>query len=182
MCGNMKQRMGQRTSGPGMPGRGFTLMEVIIVVILIGIASAIAVPMVSNVGSMQVRAAANRVAADLEYAKSMAISRGQHYSVVFSATAASYEIVDKNGNPIPHPITKQPRYLVGFRDDCRLNRVGIGSATFDGTNKVMFDYLGIPYNGGGTGLANVGVITLQAGGVTKTVRVEPVTGFISISN
>jgi hypothetical protein len=29
---------------------------------------------------------------------------------------------------------------------------------------------------------NSGVISLQAAGVTKTIRVEPVTGYISIGN
>ena len=60
----------------------------------------------------------------------------------------------------------------------------IASANFDGTSTVSFDYLGIPYTVAASpaALLNAGVITLQAGGATRTVRVEPVTGYISISN
>ena len=91
MCGNMKQRIEQRAAVPGMPGGGFTIIEVILVVLIIGIAAAVVVPMVSSAGGMQIRAAVNMVAADLEYAKSMAISRGQPYSVVFDKTTETYQ-------------------------------------------------------------------------------------------
>jgi len=46
---------------------------------------------------------------------------------------------------------------------------------------VKFDYLGSPYNGNDNPL-NSGVISLQAGGSTATINVEPVTGFISVVN
>lgn len=78
------------------------------------------------------------------------------------------------------PGKKGFNYVIDFRNDRRLNRVDIFDANFDATNEVKFDYLGSPYNGGGTAL-NSGVISLQ-GGATKTIRVEPVTGYISIGN
>ena len=153
------------------------------VVIIIGIAAAMVMPMVSSAGSMQIRAAVNMVAADLEYAKSMAISRGQPYSVVFDKAAEIYKVVDRNGNPIPHPVNKGFNYVIDFRNDGRLDEVDIFDANFDGTNKVTFDYMGSPYNGSATPTPlNSGVVTLRSGGITKTVRVEPVTGFVSVSN
>ena len=164
-----------------MLGGGFTLIEVILVVLIIGIAAGVVVPMMSSAGSMQIRASVNMIAADLEYAKSMAISRGQPYSVVFDKTAEGYQVVDQSNNPIPHPVKKGSYYVVNFQNDCRLDQVNIANANFDGTSKVTFDYLGSPYNGSGSPL-NSGVITLQSGSVTRTVSVEPVTGFISVSN
>ena len=181
MCRNVKQRNTRWTTWPGMPGRGFTLIEVILVVLIIGIAAGMVVPMMSSAGSMQIRAAVNMIAADLEYAKSMAISRGQPYSVVFDKTTEKYQVVDQNNNVIPHPVKKGFNYVVDFRNDGRLDRVDISDASFDGTNKVTFDYLGSPYNGSPSPL-NSGVVTLQSGGITRTVSVEPVTGFISVSN
>ncbi len=79
MCGNMKRRMKQRAALPGILRSGFTIIEVILVVLIIGIAAAVVVPMASSASGMQLRAAVNMVAADIEYAKSMAISRGQPY-------------------------------------------------------------------------------------------------------
>jgi prepilin-type N-terminal cleavage/methylation domain-containing protein len=163
---------------------GFTMIELLIVVAILAIAAAIVVPMASSAGSMQLRAAVNMVAADLEYAKSMSISRGQRYAVVFDKTAGiycQYRVVDQSGNPIRHPITQKLEYVVSFQSDARLGQVEIAGVNFNGMDKVSFDSLGSPFDGIGANL-NTGVITLQAGGITRTVTVEPVTGYISVSN
>ncbi len=160
---------------------GFTLIELLIVIVILAISAAIVVPMASSATSMQLRSAVNMVAADLEYAKSMAIGTGRPHSVVFDATNETYQIVrtldDGTTTVIPHPVKKGFDYIVNFSNDGRLDRVGIVSADFDGAGTVKFDYLGSPL-----ALNSQGVVTLQAGGVQKEVRVEPVTGFISISD
>ena len=160
---------------------GFTMIEILIVVVIIGIAAMMAIPMMSSAASVQIRSAADVIAADMEYARSMAISRGQNFSVVFDVTADSYRIQDHTGAVIKHPVKKGFDYIVDFRDDSRLDKVDIANVDFDGTNEIKFDYLGSPYNGSGNPL-NSGTITLKAGGASSTVTVEPVTGFISISD
>lgn len=161
--------------------QAFTLIELMVVIVILAVAAAIVVPMASSATTMQLRAAVNMVAADLEYAKSMAISRGQMYSVVFDTVAESYQIQDQSGNVIQHPVKKGFTYVINFRNDSRLGQVSIVSASFDAGNQVKFDYLGSPFNGTGSAL-NSGVVTLQVGTASRTVRVEPVTGFITISN
>ena len=156
------------------------MAEILLVVVIIAIAAMIAVPMMGSMDSVQIRSVANMIAADLEYAKSMAISRQKIYAVVFNKSTESYQIEDPNG-VIDHPVKKGFKYVVNFSSDSRLNRVDIFDADFDGTNEVKFDYLGSPLNGNDTPL-NSGVISLQAAGITKTIRVEPVTGYISIGN
>lgn len=150
---------------------GFTIVEIIIVVVIISIAALAAVPMFSSAGSIQLRAAANMILGDLEYAKSMAISRGQNYSVEFDINNESYSIKDQNGTVIEHPVTRK-LYVISFKIDRRLDQVDINSANFNAASSVMFDCLGSPDNGG--------TVVLQAGGNSSTVRVEPVTGFITI--
>jgi len=54
--------------------RGFTLVELLIVIVIITIAALTAIPMMSSAASVQIRSAANMLTADLEYTKSMAIS------------------------------------------------------------------------------------------------------------
>jgi prepilin-type N-terminal cleavage/methylation domain-containing protein len=151
---------------------GFTIVEIVIVVVIIAIAALVAVPMMSSAASLQIRSAANMIAADLEYAKSMAISRGQNYSVVFDKDADSYRIEDQVGNVIQHPVKKGFTYVIDFQNESRLNRVDISTAVFDTDQTVVFDCLGSPDSGGS--------VILQADGATKTITVEPVTGFISI--
>ena len=58
----------------------FTIVELIVVMVILAIAAMLAVPMISSAADVQVRSAANMIAADLDYAKSMAISRQQYSS------------------------------------------------------------------------------------------------------
>jgi Tfp pilus assembly protein FimT len=150
----------------------------LIVIVILAIAAAIVVPMASSAGGMQVRAAANMVAADLEYAKSIAITRGQPHRVVFDKANETYQIVDlSTGSAIAHPVNVGSNYVINFATDGRLAQVDIVDADFDGGTIIMFNSLGSPFST--TGPLNTGTVTLQAGGVTRTVSVEPVTGFIS---
>jgi prepilin-type N-terminal cleavage/methylation domain-containing protein len=160
-----------------MNHKAFTIVEILIVVALLAIVGMMAVPMMSSAASIQIGSAANMIAADLEYAKSMAISRGQYYSVVFAPDSDSYQIFKDQGGtlePISHPVKKGFPYTVNFQNDSRLNKVKILSADFGGSETVTFDYLGSPDDGGS--------VSLQAAGISKTIRVEPVTGYISIGN
>ena len=159
---------------PG-PRNGFTMIEILILAVILAIVAVTAVPMLSSAGTIQIRAASNMIAADLEYAKSMAISRGQNYSVVFDQNADSYQIVDQGGNVIPHPVKKGFDYVIDFQSDSRLSRVDIAGANFagaGGVNDVTFDSLGSPDSGG--------VVGLQANGTMVTITVTPITGYISI--
>lgn len=172
----------RRSGDPGKPPvAGFTLIELLVVIVILGFAAAITVPMMSSATSFQIRSASNRIAADLEYAKSMAISRGQNHSVVFDVVDESYQVQDQSGTVIENPVNPGHNYEVDFGDDSRLDDVDIYTALFDGNAKVTFDYLGSPFNNAGTAL-NSGTVTLKAGVHTKTVTVEPVTGFITISD
>lgn len=150
---------------------GFTLVEIIIVVVILSIAAVMIVPMMSSAGSMQIPSAANMIAADLEYAKSMAITEGQNFSVVFDTTAESYSIKDPNGTTIKHPVKKGFDYVENFSTDRQLGKVKITAVSF-ATGKVVFDALGSPDNGGS--------VTIQADNMTATINVEAITGFISI--
>jgi prepilin-type N-terminal cleavage/methylation domain-containing protein len=155
---------------------GFTLIEIIIVMVIISIAALLAIPMLSSVGDIQVRAAADMIAGDLEYAKSMAISRQKTYKVIFDTAAESYRLaVYENGitTTITHPVNVGKLYSVDFANDSRVNQVNIDSVSFAGS-EVDFDSIGSPSSGG--------VVTLKAGGKTVTVTVEAGTGFISVSN
>ncbi|HPS54948.1 MAG TPA: GspH/FimT family pseudopilin [Sedimentisphaerales bacterium] len=153
---------------------GFTLIEMIVVIVILSIAAAMVVPMMSSADDVQLRSGANKLAADLEYAKSMAISRGQQYTVVFDEAAESYQIEDSSGAIIDHPIRKGSAYKEQFGGTSGLKKVGISDADFNDTDMVTFDSIGSPDNGG--------TVTLIAGGRTINVNVEAVTGYISISN
>jgi len=161
---------------------GFTLVELIVVVVIIGIASLIAVPMLSSAADMQVRSAANRLAADLDYAKSLAMTHQKTFSVVFDPSAEGYEIQDSDGVAIKNPMRPNQDYEVSLKSDSRSSRVDIVSSNFDSdsSNTVTFDYLGVPFSGAGR-LTNPGRITLTSDNFTLYVDIEPVTGYVTIT-
>lgn len=158
--------------------KAFTIIEIMIVVFILSIASLIAIPMFSSAADTQVRSAANIVAADIEYAKNLAISRQKNYSIVFDASNESYEIRDEDSNVITHPMTGKA-YSMNFTTESRLNRVKIDSAFFDSSATLTFDYLGSPFNSSSTPL-NSGQIVLEADDYSMTIAVQAVTGYLTI--
>ena len=170
-----------RTFGMSIKNSGFTLIEILIVVMIIAIAAMITTPMVTSATSVQIHSAANVIAADLEYTKSMAIGKGMDFAVVFDKENESYRVCDDSGETIKNPLTKE-LYEVKFSSDVRLDKVDIVDVDFDGTEKIRFDYMGNPKIGEDTDLQAQGVINLCAGETEITIEVEPVTGFILISD
>jgi prepilin-type N-terminal cleavage/methylation domain-containing protein len=160
--------------------RGFTLVELILVVLILGIAALVAVPMFSSAADIQVRATANRIAADLDYARGLAITRQKHYAVVFDRANEIYDIRDAaTDTVITNPLDNRP-FTVNLANDSRSGGVNIVSTDFT-DDTIEFDYLGTPY-AGGSQLNAQGVITLRSrdGSFSLTVTVEPMTGCVSI--
>lgn len=156
----------------------FTMVEIIVVVLILSIASLIAIPMLSSAADTQVRSAANILAADIEYVKNLAISRQKNYSIVFDISSDSYEVQDNNGSVITHPMTGKS-YTMSFPSESRLNKVKIDSALFDSSTTLTFDYLGSPFNGALNPL-NSGQVVLDADGFSLTIIVQAVTGYLTI--
>ena len=158
---------------------GFTLIEIIVVVVILSIAAMITVPMFTSASTVQLKTAANMIAADIEYAKSMSISRQKNHSVVFDVSNESYQIKDSDGNVISHPTNGSGVFTISFQSESRLSGVNITSAEFDSNDTLIFNYLGSPLNQSSTPL-NSGQIILTADGRTITITVEPVTGYVTI--
>jgi Tfp pilus assembly protein FimT len=135
--------------------------------------------MFSSAGTVEVQAAGSMLAADLEYARSMAISRQKYYGVTFDKNAESYKVIDQDGVVIKHPMKVGKDYEVNYKNENGLTQVDLVSVDFDGTAAVKFNYIGAPYNGNGGPLTS-GTISLSGGGVTLTITVDPMTGYIRV--
>lgn len=167
----------------------FTLIEILVTVAILAIAALIAVPMMGSAADIQVRSAANRLAADLEYAKNMAITYQRPFTVFFDTSADNtngYQILNES-DVIKNPISGGD-FEVRFSTVRSLNRVRIpvNGVTLDpdSTPKaITFDYMGTPYSGSVTeNPLNSGTIELQdtAGHFSLYVNIEPLTGYVTI--
>ena len=169
-----------------MRQEAFTLIEIIIVIAILIIASMVVGPMLSVGAETQIRSAANIIAADIDYARNMAFTTQQQYAVAFNIADNSYEVGIWDDDTqtlvsIAHPVTRRESYAICFSDNSRLDRVSITSAVFDSAATIIFDYLGRPYNVSAQPLA-AGGVRLDAGGLEPIlIDVVPVTGHIEIS-
>lgn len=159
---------------------GFTLAEIIVVIVILAIASLVAIPVFSTGADMQVRSAANKIAADLDYAKGLAVTHQKNYTVAFTPSAESYQIQDNTGTAIDHPM-RSGLFVEDLSADRRISRVDIVDTNFD-SEAITFDYLGAPYSGTDTSSPlNSGRIILTADTFTLYVDIEPVTGYVTIT-
>src|SRR3954465_10923815 len=87
---------------------GFTLVEILVVVIILGIAGAIIVPSIGSRDDLKAAAAARVIMADLIYTQNLAItSQGNRY-IAFNVGAQSYSVTDSAGGVITHPVNQTP--------------------------------------------------------------------------
>ncbi len=146
--------------------RGFSLVELVCVVVIIGILSVIAVPRFSNSIALQrVDAAARRVQVDLALARRQAKISTTSQTVAFDTETNSYRLV---GMMDPdHPAAE---YKVSLSEEPYSTT--IVSADFGGDAEIIFDGWGAPDSGGS--------VLVQVGSHQKTINVDPNTGQASV--
>jgi prepilin-type N-terminal cleavage/methylation domain-containing protein len=170
--------------------RGFTLIEILSVVLILGIISAIVVPAVGQRGDLQAAAAARVLVGDLTYAQNRAISTGGWTYIVFNTDSQNYTLYSgtssaPSGTPLTHPVNTG-NYTITFGGDgasalsgATLASVSIGS----GAATLAFDSTGIPYayTSGNTpvALSSAATAVISSDNYSVTVSVEPATGDIS---
>ncbi len=169
---------------------GFTLVEILVVVIIIGIAGAVVIPSISSRDDLRVAAAARLVMADIIYAQNLAITQqGNHYTQ-FDAATQRYAVMDGSLGVVDHPVNRMPyRVICGAGGTAGMEQVTIVSAAFTtqaggaAYSTLGFDELGTPVvyvSSGSIEPMYEGAIELQVGQARLRVRIEAFTGSITV--
>jgi len=168
---NIIQRLkvGKQKTGKVGNAPGFTLMEVILVLMIIGILSAIVVPkMTGLITNMRLKAAGEKIMDDLRYIYNYAITHRDTTWLVVNINDNSYGIYSGPSSSqrqlLLDPSTNQ-RALIDL--DVSYSGVFISAVDFGGSNEVYFDWWGTPSNGGKVVLNN-----------NKTIVITPSTGYV----
>lgn len=153
----------------GLTRRGFTLIDLTLTMFIIGLFAAIAMPRYGElVTRFRLQAAADRVAADLQFARHQAKLQGSSQSVVFDTAANRYELTGLKD--LDHP---ENPYAVGFSQDgstTTLTSVSFGASGADAL--IVFDIYGRPDFGGS--------LVIEADGHQRTISVDGTTGAVEI--
>jgi len=63
--------------------KGFTLIELILVLVIVGFLTALVAPAITSLAGLKLKTATRKMAAGLRYARSQAVTTGSEYQVVF---------------------------------------------------------------------------------------------------
>jgi prepilin-type N-terminal cleavage/methylation domain-containing protein len=163
--------------------RAFTLVEILVVIIILGIASAVIIPQIGSRDDLKASAAARVVMADLVYAQNRAISQQRPQYVSFSAQ--QYLLSESTGlAAITHPVTKNPYTITFNADNATVDDASLSSWSIGGANVLGFDELGAPFKFDGVSTTTLGAaaqIVVQAGDKQLTIQVEPFTGETTVN-
>lgn len=157
---------------------GFTLIELVVVIAILGLLSAYAVLKLPSPAQATLPSQARQLASDLRHAQALAITWDQ--SLVVSASGSRYSIACRtaaatapcDATPVVDPATGSA-FSTSLQKD-----VSFGSPT---TASLSFDSLGRPVDSTGTPLVTdpAASYTLSAGSSMETVTVNRLSGKVS---
>lgn len=164
----------------GRRTRAFTLVEAVVVLVIVGVLSAIALPRYAGFDShRRMQLVVRKIVADLAYAQHLAQLKGANVKVSFDVIDDRYELIGVQD--LDHP---GQRYRVTLSDEPYVAQMT--SANFQGNPSVEFDLYGAPDSGGSVVVergshgvrltidAETGEVTVTELGTSKPVAVEAI--------
>ncbi|MGF1635158.1 MAG: Tfp pilus assembly protein FimT/FimU [Phycisphaerae bacterium] len=168
----------------------FTLVEVLTVIVILGIASIIVIPQMGTRDDLNVAAASRVLIADMAWAQNRSIVSQSWHFLRFSGQTYTVEVYDPSADSFAvaeHPIDRGAfARTFGAGGSPGLEPTTIVSADFDDATLVGFDEMGSPViyvaaTGSAAALQDVGVLTIRSGEFTLTIDVQPFTGEVSVN-
>jgi len=170
------------------PRRSFTLIELIIVMVIVGILVAVSIPNISVFSLIKFSSAGKKVLADIRYAQSMALSRHSYTALQFVNNTEKYNgYICTAANCVPMSsyvsnwaVLADPlsggQAGVSFASDSQYRGVDVYNAAVGNGNSVIFDPTGSPLDMDGSSLTSNGLITLRYAGEEIVFNITPRTG------
>lgn len=188
--------------GPRRPGcRAYTLAELIIVIAVLGLASAIVVPSLQNEDSSDVQAAVRKLIGDLSFAQTDALAHQEFRRVHFYEDGRGYCITRESAatfrnafdgdtaDYITDPLGSAGaigRYIVDYSLDARFRNLEIESVSIDVEDgrDIIYDALGGTVNptvGGAIAPGAGGTVVMVSGRFRYEVTIAAFTGKLTVT-
>ena len=178
--------------------RGLSLLELTIVVLILGLLAAAAIPSLTNSDEARLDAAANEVAAALSFARSESIRTGNVHGIEVSQITQTITVykADLTTNPLGqdyilhHPVDKQLyQFVLAERPNLAGVSISNAQSPFDFVGQgrktnLIFGAMGTPKwtdtGSSTTYQLNEGVVDLTLGSLERTVTIAPGTGRVTV--
>lgn len=178
---------------------GYTLIELLIVVAILGLSAAMLVPRLVGADTFSVQAAVRSVIADVTFAQTDALAmqrirrvqflrdvngRLHGYAILAPADQGLYDqgFDPSTADYLDHDtaIGTDGRFIVDFDLDARFRGVEIEAVDFGGRDWVAFDALGGPLGAGGQPLTAGGEVRMRGQSGAYLIRLSGFTGKITV--
>jgi len=182
----MRETIKMHAGRHAMRRNGFTIIELVMILVLLSILAVILAPQMLDVGAANAGAFADKLRTDIRYAQTLAMTRGQRYRVYLNIAPAP----SPSGYAVVYDTSAAKNWSsFGYIQDPvnggNLN-ITLGSGQYSGititspaTGYVEFNSLGTPSVGGGFSfVAGIGTITINAS-IATTVTVSDQTGAVN---
>jgi MSHA pilin protein MshC len=156
--------------------RGFTIAELVIVMVIVGVLSTVALPRLFDQSEFAARGGRDLLASDLRYAQKSAIALRRNVCVDVTGSAVSATIAAAPGSDQPcsaGTALVHPANGLSFADPANALP---GGAAVTASASVIFDAVGRPLGAPATPLA--GAMTIVVAGHPVPVSIEPETGLV----
>jgi len=160
--------------------RAYTLIEILIVVAVLGIAGAMVIPAFAQTGVLRVQSAVRMIVADLTQAQSDAIAYQQGRGVKFFVNQKQYKIAMARGTTLDFTLDLLDTRSFVAED---FGHSDITAVNFNGGDTLVFDEMGSPITAAGSGVAAPnGTVDISGSGQIFRITVEAYTGRCTVAN
>ena len=143
--------------------KGFTLVELIIIIVLVGILAVFVVPKI-GIDTFKESADVDRFLSNVRYAQHESMITGQNWRI--KILSSSQYIVDNDSDDSTLPQLPDGKNPVNVKT----------SISSSGANEIFFDYLGRPINSSGNLITTQTTILIQS----VNVIIEPYSGGVYV--
>ncbi len=176
-----RRPLGSRDSG------GYTLVELIIVIGILGASAAMVIPSMGSIGVLRIQSAVRSVVADITFAQMDALAYQEHRAVVFDEDANMYTLTNVFGSTIDpdtdalfDPKGPDQRYRVMLDDD-QFGGSILSNITFNGGSAIIFDEMGAPIaSPSSTALSDGGSVQIQGPDSRFRIDIAAFTGRVTV--
>lgn len=158
---------------------GYTLIEVLIVVVVLGIAASLSAPAFKQTGVFRVQSALRTIVSDITELQSDALAMQQGRAIVFDLEKGSYTTCRVPGTTVDPTVDAIETRTIGGQ---AYGDAAFKNIDFNGSATLIFDELGAPVASAGSNTpAADGSLEVVGSGQTFRITVQGYTGRVIVT-